>query len=613
MPGFKREPVEGMRGNLDINYDVFIQQSGLATAVLDSELKIIRCNSQFLDVTGRSEDKIINTSWHDLVNYDYPYTPVENGEIYRDSGVIPSGKFWCSIRNKFPKKIISGTVSYNRDEDCYITTMYDITDQLRPERLIHDGGLLVGSIADNMKGAMGFHDRDGIIRFASKEICNMLNVDKSRILGRNIREFFEEDVVNQWLYWFRNRTDELPKYLEFNSSKRDDKVFHAIATPKIFYDMNRNVSGCMFIFSDITELKIAEQQLRISDEKYSKAFYASPAPSSITTLNEGRYVDINESYLKLVGYSKEELIGKTTTEIDFFTDSEDRAKFVSELMADGKLRDYETQMYSRVKGIRRFSLSAEIIELQGEKCIIWAGYDVTEQIRLEREILTASGRERYRIGQYLHDDLAQHIVGIDALCSLLRNRLRHQCNPDVRLAEEIQGLVKGAHEKTRALSRGLCPLRLEENGLSSGISELAASVEKMYGIDCEFRNYNTDVMIYNSQIAINMYYIVQEAVTNGIKHGKADLIVITYSSNEENIYLCIEDNGTGFNVSSGESTGIGLAIMKYRARAIGGSLEIGINAGGGTYVVIKFPRANNRKIEWDWKAKSYEEIKDTYC
>ena len=53
--------------------------------------------------------------------------------------------------------------------------------------------------------------------------------------------------------------------------------------------------------------------------------------------------------------------------------------------------------------------------------------------------------------------------------------------------------------------------------------------------------------------------------------------------------------------------------MKYRARAIGGSLEIGANSDGGTYVVIKFPRANNRKIEWDWKAKSYEEITDTYC
>ena len=223
-----------MRGSFITNYDVFIQQSGLATAVLDIDLRFVKCNDQFLDLAGSSEDKIINSCWFDLISYDYPYTPLENSDIYRNMGLIPSGKFWCSIRHKIPKKIVSATVSYNSDENCYIATLYDITDQLRPERLIHDGGLLIGSIADNLKGAMGFHDRDGIIRFASKEICNMLNVDKSKILGRNIREFFEEDVVNEWLYWFHNRTEELPKYLEFNSSKRDDKVFHAIATPRFF-------------------------------------------------------------------------------------------------------------------------------------------------------------------------------------------------------------------------------------------------------------------------------------------------------------------------------------------------------------------------------------------
>ena len=106
-----------MHGNFISNYDIFIQQSGLATAVLDSGLKIVSCNNQFLDIAGRSEDKIINSSWHDLVSYDYPYTPLENADIYRALGIIPSGKFWCSIRNKIPKKIISATISYNCNED----------------------------------------------------------------------------------------------------------------------------------------------------------------------------------------------------------------------------------------------------------------------------------------------------------------------------------------------------------------------------------------------------------------------------------------------------------------------------------------------------------------
>ena len=366
------------------------------------------------------------------------------------------------------------------------------------------------------------------------------------------------------------------------------------------------------MFSDITELKINEQKLRISDEKYSKAFHASPAPSSITTLKEGRYVDVNESYTKLVGYSKEELLQSTTTDINFFPDKEDRATFINELIKTGKLRDYETQMYSKIKGIRTTSISAEIIELQSEKCIIWVGYDVTDQILLEKKVLTTVGRERYKIGQSLHDDLGQHLVGIEAMCSLLLKRLKNQNSPDVKFTEEIHELLIEAHEKARVTARNLCPVRLEENGLSIAITDLILKTEKMFGINCTFHNHNMHIKIYNSQVAINIYYIVQEAINNSVKHGNVKNIIITYSSNEDNIYLSIDDDGDGFNVSQINSPGIGLELMKYRARAIGGSLNISSKPGKGTEISLKLPRINNKKIEWDWKEKTYEEIKNIY-
>jgi len=120
------------------------------------------------------------------------------------------------------------------------------------------------------------------------------------------------------------------------------------------------------------------------------------------------------------------------------------------------------------------------------------------------------------------------------------------------------------------------------------------------------------VRIYNSQIAINMYYIVQEAINNAVKHGEVKNIIVTYSSNEDNIYLSIEDDGKGFNENKITSPGIGLELMKYRARAIGGSLDINSNPGSGTEILLKFPRINNKKNEWDWKEKTYEEITNIY-
>ena len=601
-----------MNSDYLFNDDLFNVQSGLATVILDTDLLIIKCNGEFLKLSGLSVENIIHKQWHDLIIYDYPYTPLVHAEIFSNLKAVPSGKFWCSIKNKNPRKLLSATISYDLIQCCYYATFYDISDQMAPERLVHDGGLIISSISDNLKDAVAFHDREGIIKLASSEICKMAGVKKRDILGKHIREFFDNQIVDEWLYWMNNLPNMLPAYLEFDSIKTNDKIFHVIASPKLFFDLNKKVVGCMFIFSDITELKISQQKLRISDEKYSKAFHASPAPSSITTLNEGRYVDVNESYTNLVGYSKDELIGKTTTDIKFFTVQEDRTKFINELIKTGKLRNYETQMYSKIKGLRTVSITAEIIELQSEKCIIWVANDVTDRIQLEKEVLSVAGQERYKIGQYLHDDLGQHLVGIEAMCSLLLKRLKSQNNPEVKIAEEIHEYLKEAHEKARVTARDLCPVRLEENGLSFAITDLITKTEKIFGINCIFHNFNMNVRIYNSQVAINIFYIVQEAVNNAVKHGKVKNIIVTYSSNEDNIYLSIEDDGVGFDVSQATSPGIGLGLMKYRARAIGGALEITSNPGTGTDVLIKFPRINNKKSEWDWKEKTYEEITNFY-
>lgn len=588
--------------------DPFKLQAGLAILQLDTNLTVINCNREFLKISGMTFDNVIDRHWSDLIIYDYPSTPLENRIIYSDSKSIPSGKFWCSVKDKNPRKLLSAVISYNMADNGFCATFYDIGEQMTPEKLLLDGGLVINTIVDNLKDAMAFHDREGVIKLASSEFCKMAGVEKKDLLGKNIREFFKDSLIDKWFYWLNNKPDRIPAYLEFDSLSSDNRLFHLIASPKLFFDLNKKVVGCLFMFSDITELKINERKLRISDEKYSKAFHASPAPSSITTLDEGRYVDVNESYTRLVGYTKEELIGNTTTDIEFFTFNEDRTKFINELIKTGQLRNYITQIFSKVKGIRTISISAEIIELQSEKCIIWVGYDITDQIKLEKEVLTAAGRERYKIGQYLHDDLGQHLVGIEAMCSLLLKRMRSSNNPDIKITEEIHQFLIEAHEKARVTARALCPVRLEENGLSFAISELVSKTEKLFGISCVFHNFNMHIKIYNSQVAINIFYIVQEAINNAIKHGKVGSIIITYSSNEDNIYLSIEDDGRGFDINGITSSGIGLELMKYRARAIGGSLEIKSKPDSGTEISLKFPRIYNIKNEWDWKKKTYEEI-----
>ncbi len=596
------------------NENDYFSQSGLATLELDEGLTIVRFNDELSKITGIPEPVLSGMKWNDLIAYYNPCS--KRGEnLYIKWGMkTPTGKFWCWQKYKKPRRIFSATVKYDWIQRIYYATLYDISDQISPDKLVTDGGIITDVIADSVKGAMAYHDSDGIIRFASREICSMAGLSSRDIIGRHISDFFEHKLVEKWIYLMNEKNCEVPGYLEFNTSRSHSHVraFHLIATPRLFMGRDGSVAGCMFIFADITELKHHEYKLKISDEKYSKAFHASPAPSIITTLKDGKFIEVNESYARLVGYSKEELIGETTTSISFIVNREEREKFLEELMVNGKLSDYETQVYSRVKGVRTFSLSAEIIELQGEQCIILVGYDVTDQIRLEKEVLTITGRERYKIGQYLHDDLGQHIVGIEAMCAILENRMKSHNSPDVDMLEDICEYLREAHEKARNMAGGLCPVRLEENGLSSAIEELSQKISKMYNMNCEYHNYNSNIKIYNSQIAINMYYIVREAVNNAIKHGKADRIEITYSSSTDTIFILVRDYGDGFDITKNESSGMGLSLIKYRARAIGGSVDIESEPGSGTSVLLKFPMINNKKNEWDWKQKTYEEIASIY-
>jgi len=592
-------------------YD-YVSQSGLATLELDENLSIIRFNDELSRMTAILEPVLSGMKWDELIAYKNPCS-YSKESLYSQWGIkLPIGKFWCWQKYRNPRKIFSSTVKYDWCKKKYYVTLYDISDQITPEKLVSDGAVITGTIADSVKGAMGYHDSNGIISFVSREICVMAGLNGRDILGRHISDFFDGGLVDKWLQLLNRESSVIPGHLEFNSVKIKKKAFHSIATPRLFLNKDGLVAGCMFIFSDISELKQSEHRLKISDEKFSKAFHASPAPCSITTFKEGRFIEVNESYTRLVGYTKEELIGETTTSIKFIIDNEEREKFINELMINGKLRDYETQVFSKVKGIRTFSLSAEIIELQGEKCIILVGYDVSDQIRLEKEVLTIIGRERYKIGQYLHDDLGQHIVGIEALCAILESRMKAHESPDLDILYDINEYLREAHEKARDMASGLCPVRLEENGLSSAIEELASKISRMYNIKCEYLNYNSDIKIYNSQIAINMYYIVRESVNNAIKHGAASEISITYSSNSDTIFLLINDNGKGFEVSETESAGMGLNLIKYRARAIGGSVEINSEPDSGTVILLKLPRLNNRKNEWDWKQKTYEEITSIY-
>lgn len=218
--------------------------------------------------------------------------------------------------------------------------------------------------------------------------------------------------------------------------------------------------------------------------------------------------------------------------------------------------------------------------------------EITARHRLEREILEISEREQQRIGQDLHDDLGQRLVGIAYLSEVLANGLTAAGSPEAEHAAKISSLLKNALALTRSLARGLHPVALKSGGLMAAMADMAERTSEIFQIECTFSGRIDDSLLPDT-VATHLYRIAQEAVTNAVNHGKATHIDISLEHLEPagGHRLCVHDNGSGMPRLNPRRSGMGLRIMRYRADVIRAQLLIKNHPDGGTLISCDIPPA----------------------
>jgi signal transduction histidine kinase len=213
--------------------------------------------------------------------------------------------------------------------------------------------------------------------------------------------------------------------------------------------------------------------------------------------------------------------------------------------------------------------------------------------QLEEEIIDISEREQQRIGRDLHDGVCQFLAAIGITASMLRHDAEKTSQSLASKIEELANHVRDAAGRVRQLARGLSPVDRDEGGLESALEELASSTAKLTGISCSFVCPGPAPNL-ESTPAIHLFRIAQEAVSNALKHGHAKTIVIALDTSDGGCSLRVSDDGVGFVPSITEKKGMGLSIMRYRARMIGGELEIQPNSPTGIVVACAIPTGTER-------------------
>ncbi len=212
-------------------------------------------------------------------------------------------------------------------------------------------------------------------------------------------------------------------------------------------------------------------------------------------------------------------------------------------------------------------------------------HDASQRNLAERYIIEATEAEQRRIGQDLHDGLCQHLKSLEVRLAVVEGEFERQGLPRVeeisRIGNEINAAVKAAY----AISRGLLPTGVEVHDFPTHLHNMLQSFAASEGVAIA-AEIKPAGLIHDRTIATHVFRIVQEAVRNAIRHGRADKISVRFRRNRSALTLTITDNGSGPGSQRGTAQGgIGLPIMRFRAGALGARLEFKTNPTGGAIVV----------------------------
>ena len=370
------------------------------------------------------------------------------------------------------------------------------------------------------------------------------------------------------------------------------------------------------------ERKRVEQDLRLSEEKFSKIFRSTPDAISITTLTGGRYLDVNNSFLQMSGYSREEVLGRTALELNLWADPQDRERLVSELQARGRLHDRESRFRLKSGEIRLGLLSAEIIELAGEPCLLAVVRDVTERRTLEQQLRQAMKMEAIgRLAGGIAHDFNNLLMVIRGHSELLRLRLaedetlRHHAQEIDKSAERAAGLT----QQLLAFSRKqmVQPRILDLNTVLTGMEGM---LRRLIGEDLELITRPEPALGrvkadpgQIEQVILNLAVNARDAMPRGGKlileteNAELDSVFVSQHAGARPgryVMLAVSDSGAGMDADTlvhifepffttkamGQGTGLGLATVYGIVKQSDGYISVYSEVGRGTTFKVYLPR-----------------------
>lgn len=247
----------------------------------------------------------------------------------------------------------------------------DITERKSSEQRLRDSNTRLGMLLEQMPCVLWSTDSDLRVTSSLGGALGALNEIPNQNIGSLMTDLMPAEA-SPVIDAHRRALLGLPASYEIKWKGRDFQ-----SHVETLYGADGSIIGTVGVGFDITERKQVEVALRASEEAFSKAFNSSPAPMSITLLDSGKYIFVNDSFLASTGFVRDEVIGKTALELGLIPNAAEDAKITSAIKDQG-VRNLELRFRKRSGEEKVAQISLEVLTLDGRECVLTAGIDVTE-------------------------------------------------------------------------------------------------------------------------------------------------------------------------------------------------------------------------------------------
>ncbi|UCD34824.1 MAG: PAS domain S-box protein [Nitrospiraceae bacterium] len=505
-----------------------------------------------------------------------------------------------------------------------IGTFVDITERRKTEQALKESEQYLRTIIETEPECVKVIAQDGTLVTMNPAGLAMIEADSlEQVAGKSLGHLLTPEYRERFHSLNQSVLSGNRENLEFEITglKGGRRWLHMHAVP--LRTAGGDIIGVLGVTKDITDKKKAEDKIRLSEEKFSKAFRSSPTFITISTLDEGTYIDVNDAFIQASGYTRAELVGHSALELGVWVNPSDRDEMLSRLREQGSVRNMETRLRMKNGEVVTVLYSAECMNIERRPCILSVKLDITGRKMLESQLLHAQKLEA--VGQLaggVAHDFNNVLTAIISNGYLLKGRLKGNDEAGA-LADRIITLSNNAARVVQELLLFSRKKKVEMsfvhiNEVFRGVGTLLGD---FMGRGIEITERYTDRHLYVmadrvqlEQVIINLATNARDAMPNGGRLTiETNLAVIDSTfigkhgmgSQGTHVLLAVSDSGTGMDRATverifepffttkevGKGPGLGLSIVYGIIQQHRGFILVDSKPGQGTSFRIYLPLA----------------------